>query len=82
MVADVSALLRRYAIAVDGRDHVAGLSGKAWIDHLNSGAAGPLFGDRLAQHLLKTPYQKQAKPMTEAEVLNFLSACRQWLAAQ
>ena len=81
-VADISALLRRYAIAVDGREHVAGLSGRAWIEHLNRGQAGALFTDALARHLLATPYQKNAKTMTEAEVLNLLSACRQWLATR
>ncbi|MEN7341723.1 MAG: DUF4381 domain-containing protein [Pseudomonadota bacterium] len=81
-VADVSLLLRRYAIAVDGRERVAGLAGNAWIAHLNSGQAGELFGGRLAGHLLTTPYRGDAEPMTEAEVLNLLSACRQWLASK
>ena len=53
----LSDLLRRVAIAVFPRSHVAGLSGKSWLQFLDRTGHTTQFSDGPGQILLSGPYQ-------------------------
>lgn len=52
----LSRLLRRYAIAVYGREHVAGLTGQHWLTFLNEKGHTNQFTDGVGNVLVSAPY--------------------------
>ena len=76
---DVSALLRRAILAYSPRADVAGLTGPAWMERLDSGLAAPLFADGAGRALLDLPYRRPGADHS-ADVTALLSAVRRRLA--
>lgn len=56
-VTEVSCLLRRYALAVFSRSHVAGLSGQSWLKFLDQTGGTNQFSEGPGQSLRSGPYQ-------------------------
>ncbi len=56
-IVQISDLLRRYALAVFSRSQVAGLSGQAWLNFLDTTGATNQFSAGLGQSLRSGPYQ-------------------------
>ena len=54
---EVSHLLRRYALAVFSRSHVAGLSGQSWLKFLDHAGGTNQFSSGPGQSLRSGPYQ-------------------------
>ncbi len=54
-------LLRRYALALFGREAVAGLSGPAWLGFL-AARGGDAFGGAIGQSMLKAAYGAGGEP--------------------
>jgi hypothetical protein len=69
-------LLRRYAIAVYGREHVARLSGAAWLEF----AAG-VGGARLAGEVGRSMLAAAFAAHSEADPESWLAAARQFIRA-
>ncbi len=55
---DVSALLRRAMLAYAPRADVAGLTGSAWLEWLDSGLDQPVFAAGAGRALLELPYRR------------------------
>jgi hypothetical protein len=68
-------LLRRYAIAVFGRDRVAQLTGNAWLTFLNDHGGAPSAD--AGQSLLAIAF---GGPPTEQEIECHRNRCEQWFA--
>ncbi len=75
LIQSLSVLLRRVAISVDARDAVAGLTGRRWLDYLDSMVENPLFNNTTGEQMINAPYQ--ADPDIDADAL--LAASRQWI---
>lgn len=77
---DLSALLRRVAISVSGRDECAGLTGNDWLEFLDRSIKGSPFTQGLGKLLADAPYQKN--PPSELEIVQLTRLCEDWLNAQ
>jgi len=75
LIRSLSVLLRRVAISVDARDAVAGLTGRHWLECLDSMVGKPLFNNETGVQLINAPYQ--ASPVVDADAL--LGVSRQWI---
>ena len=64
----LSDLLRRAAITVFPRSHVAGLSGRSWLQFLDRTGHTTQFSDGPGQHLISGPYQSHG-PDSAAELI-------------
>lgn len=58
LATDVSALLRRVMLAYAPRADVAGLTGVAWLEWLDSGLGKPLFTAGAGRALIDLPYRR------------------------
>jgi len=67
-ITEVSHLLRRYALAVFPRSHVAGLSGQSWLEFLDQAGGTNQFSDGPGQALRSGPYQSRAS-LSAADLL-------------
>jgi len=67
-ITQVSNLLRRYALAVFSRSHVAGLSGQAWLKFLDHTGSTNQFSEGPGQSLQSGPYQSHGSP-SAADIL-------------
>lgn len=76
---DVSALLRRAMLAYAPRADVAGLTGAAWLEWLDSGLDKPAFADGAGRALVDLPYRRPGADY-DADVDAMLRAVRQRLA--
>jgi hypothetical protein len=77
LVRGVSRLLRRYAIARFPEDHMAGLTGGAWLRFLDEHGGNGDFCGGAGAVLESQPYQRHA--MVDAAPL--LALARRWLQA-
>ena len=77
IISELSILLRRAAISRYGRDQVASLNGKAWLEFLDRSGRTTQFSTH-AQALLEAPYRRDAS--TQAEPL--LTLAQRWLQVQ
>ena len=59
-IVQVSGLLRRYGLAVFSRPQVAGLSGRSWLQFLDTTGHTNQFSEGPGQSLSTGPYQSQA----------------------
>ena len=71
----LSHLLRRYAMAIYGRERVAGLTGLKWLDFLNEKGLTSQFTDGAGRVLVSAPYGSQ-EPVQGQELL---ATVEQWL---
>jgi len=70
VITQLSNLLRRYALAVFSRSHVAGLSGQSWLKFLDNTGGTNQFSEGLGQSLRSGPYQAQSHgPASAADLL-------------
>ncbi len=71
----LSGLLRRVAIAVFPRSHVAGLSGQSWLQFLDQTGHTTQFSDGPGQCLLSGPYQ----PHGPASAADLIPLIERWI---
>ena len=89
-VCELSILLRRVAVSRDLESNVAGLTGRAWLDYLDSSLKSPLFeGGRggfapfkngIGRCLTDAPYQKELPP--DVDLTALFQLAQTWLNAQ
>jgi Domain of unknown function (DUF4381) len=77
LAAALSGLLKRTALAAFPRPRVAGLSGAAWVDFLNSRCADAPFQGSLAAALSRAQYTGSELAPPERQAL--VRACRGWI---
>ncbi|HEY8096004.1 MAG TPA: DUF4381 domain-containing protein [Methylobacter sp.] len=78
---DLSMLVRRVAISVvSPRDKAAGLTGRQWLEFLDSSVKGAPFSEGVGQLLADAPYRNT--PPTEQEISQLIDLCEDWLKAQ
>ena len=71
----ISALLRRVAISVEPRRAAAGLTGQAWLEHLDELAGEPHFNNTLGRQLIHAAY----RPDTDMDTDALLETSRRWI---
>ncbi|MDI1230993.1 MAG: DUF4381 domain-containing protein [Methylobacter sp.] len=76
----VSVLLRRVAISVSPQAKAAGLTGRQWLEFLDTSVKGLPFSEGVGQLLADAPYRKT--PPTELEISQLIELCEDWLKAQ
>jgi len=72
----LSELLRRSMLAYAPRANVAGLTGDAWLQWLDSGMALPYFHTEGGKSLLELPYRKPDGDFSDVDIDALLSAVR------
>ncbi|WP_367025518.1 DUF4381 domain-containing protein [Methylococcus sp. ANG] len=70
----VSILLRRACLTLYPRQEVAGLTGPAWLETLDSVLGGHRFRDGPGRCLIESPYS----PGSEADPAALFALCRDW----
>lgn len=70
----VSVLLRRTCLTLYPRQEVAGLTGQAWLDRLDSVLGDRRFRDGPGRCLADAPY----RPASEADPAALFALCRDW----
>lgn len=80
VMSDLSVLLRRVAISVSPRAKSAGLTGRQWLEFLDSSVKGAPFTEGVGQLLTDGPYR--LTPPTELEISQLIDLCENWLKAQ
>jgi len=73
----LSAFLRRVSISIAPREIAAGLTGEAWLKHLDSSIEGQDFSTGSGRCLVEAPYN----PTTTIDGAALLKLCRQWIHA-
>jgi len=77
IIADLSILLRRAAMTRYGREQVASLQGKAWLEFLDRTGRHSTFASE-GQALLDAPYRKQ----TTQQATPLIHLAQRWLQVQ
>ncbi|MFA5017596.1 MAG: DUF4381 domain-containing protein [Methylobacter sp.] len=77
---ELSVLVRRVAISVSPRAKAAGLTGRQWLEFLDTSVKGTPFSEGIGQLLADAPYRKT--PPTELEISQLIELCESWLKAQ
>jgi len=77
---ELSVLVRRVAISVSPRAKAAGLTGRQWLEFLDTSVKGTPFSEGIGQRLADAPYRKT--PPTELEISQLIDLCEDWLKAQ
>lgn len=72
---DLSGLLRRVAITITSRNTAAGLTGREWLEYLDSIIGHTCFNTRDGQILIEAPYQ----PSADINGDELLQLCRTWI---
>ena len=78
--ADLSELLRRTMLAYAPRLDVAGLTGEAWLQWLDSGLAQPVFSDGPGRQILELPYRRPDAEIAVADLDRLVAAVRHRVA--
>lgn len=76
----ISALLRRVAISVNSRSDCASLTGKAWLEYLDSSLGENAFSEGSGQILITGKYQKNMTDNFNIDEL--ITLTERWLKAQ
>jgi hypothetical protein len=76
----LSSLLRRVAISLDSKANVGGLTGRAWLDYLDSSIKDAPFKNGVGRCLADAPYQKTLPSNVDLTALFDLA--KTWLNAQ
>lgn len=79
-VCELSILLRRVAISHSPDSDIGGLTGRAWLDYLDSSLKNAPFKNGIGRCLADAPYQKELSPDVDLSALFQLA--QTWLAAQ
>lgn len=78
-VSELSEFLRRVALALHGREQVAGLSGEAWLQFLDENIDGSEFRQGAGRLLIDAPYRRAATiPAPQQQAL--IELCDRWVA--
>jgi hypothetical protein len=77
LAAELSVLMRRVALADTASESVAGLTGQAWLAHLDSRVGAALFTDGAGRVLLDAPY----RPAAQVDAEGLLDACLRFVEA-
>jgi Domain of unknown function (DUF4381) len=77
VLAQLSVLLRRTALAAFPREQVASLAGRAWLSFLDRTSSGRQFSDGQGRLLAIGPYQPT--PPDDAEMRSLIALVRQWI---
>ncbi|EGW23092.1 DUF4381 domain-containing protein [Methylobacter tundripaludum] len=77
---ELSVLVRRVAISVSPRTKAAGLTGRQWLEFLDTSVKGTPFSEGIGQLLADAPYRKT--PPTELEISQLIDLCEDWLKSQ
>lgn len=72
----LSELLRRSMLAYAPRANVAGLTGEAWLQWLDSGMAVPYFHTEGGKSLLELPYRNPDGDFSDVDINALLSAAQ------
>ncbi len=75
---NLSMLLRRIALSRYPREQVASLTGKRWLQFLDSVTAGDEFSNGPGRVLAEGPYN----PALQADIPDLIDLCRRWLEAE
>jgi len=78
-VAVLNQLLKRYALVCWPAEEVASLSGRAWLEFLDTHGGDGKFSQEGGQQLITAPYQQQSTEMNELTMLTEL--VRRWIKA-
>jgi hypothetical protein len=76
----LSAWLRRVSISTAPRQESAGLTGKAWLAHLDASVEGSPFSDGIGQCLADAQYRQSAPSDIDIDAL--INLCELWLKGQ
>ena len=79
-LAQLSALIRRAAISISGRNECAGLTGKKWLEFLDRSLKDAPFTEGVGR-LFENAVYRQVNP-EEQEIKQLFSLCETWLNAQ
>lgn len=79
-VIELSSLLRRVAISLDVKTNIGGLTGRAWLDYLDSSLQNAPFKNGVGRCLVDAPYQKELPQNVDLTALFDLA--KMWLNAQ
>ncbi len=77
---ELSVLVRRVAISVSPRAKAAGLTGRQWLEFLDTSVKGTPFSEGIGQLLADAPYRKT--PPTALEISQLIELCESWLKSQ
>ncbi len=78
LIKEISVLLRRTAMSLYGREEIAGLTGKAWLQFLDDKGETNVFSEGAGRVLIDQPYKK----ITRYERDELITITQQWLTAQ
>ena len=81
----LSILMRRASISFHPRSEAAGLTGKNWLDYLDSTSKKPGFNQEAGQLLISAPYlpaDRTASKEMAANAEALVNLCENWLRAQ
>ena len=77
---ELSALVRRVVISISIRNETASLTGKNWLEYLDSTINGSSFTTGAGRFLADAHFQK--KLAADLDISSVISVCENWLNAQ
>lgn len=77
LVIELSVLLRRLSISIFKREDTAGLTGEAWLGHLNKPMEGSPFSSDVGRLLCEAPYRKTVEVN---EIESLFKLCEDWVS--
>ena len=79
-VCELSILLRRVAVSRDSESNVGGLTGRAWLDYLDSSLKDAPFKNGIGRCLTDAPYQKELP--SDVDLTALFQLAQTWVNAQ
>ena len=76
----LSALLRRTALSIDDRRHVASLRGNDWLEYLDRSLPEPAFSQGIGRCLADAHYQPVVTD--DIDISALIDLCERWLKQQ
>ena len=75
LMAQLSILMRRYALSIFPEAHIAGLSGKPWVEFIIKHGPDSAIAEQIAEQLASSPYKK----MDEVDATTVVAYFSAWL---
>ncbi|MDP1880343.1 MAG: DUF4381 domain-containing protein [Parachlamydiaceae bacterium] len=75
-IGDISSFLRRVTVSQSTSPHLAGITGKVWLEYLDKGLDQPEFSNGIGQVLLTGPYCQNPDAET---ISKLILLCRKWV---